>query len=152
VSTVSLEHRKPARLAHQAIAAGSAGRWERALQLVRRINDECGGNGVGLALMVWCETFTRHAYDGEPTGPVKLAFVQMDEDTEGAHQPPPEVVWAGQLTAAWAARDEDTYEALIATLPDDEALVGKRVVAVLRSTVYALTELPRGYLKPKPPP
>ncbi|WP_433225448.1 hypothetical protein [Actinomadura formosensis] len=125
-------------LASAAMVAYMGDAEDTAVKAVQRIGDECGPEGVELAMRGWIDTmadrlgikpggravaikFQGLADDGEPDA--SAVFADAVER--------PEVVWAGRLMAARVAMDQDTYLALLDALPDDPAEVGAHVGAVL---------------------
>jgi hypothetical protein len=145
-------HSKPVRLAATAFHAGLAGKWNIAQRAVQRIADECGGEGIGDALLAWCDTLTAHARGGTnvlPT-PIRVQFWNGDTgqlDGPDSERVPAATRWAGRLIAARAAMDLDTFRATLNTLPEDQADSSRYVWAVLQVTVWQVRGLPRGYTR-----
>jgi hypothetical protein len=125
-------------LASAAMTAYMGGAEETAEKAIQRIGDECGADGVELALRAWIDTMAGRL--GVPPGAhaVAIKFRGIDDDGEPDASAVdadaverPEVVWAGRLMAARVAMDQDTYIALLEALPDDPSEVGRHVAAVL---------------------
>lgn len=120
--------RRALRLASDALRCAVAGDRERAFRVVERIGDECGGEGLALAMVGWSDTLIARVPN--LTGkPVRLAFMQADSGRvdENADDVPAEVRWSGRLLAARAADDRQTWNALIDALPEDGEQVGHHV-------------------------
>jgi hypothetical protein len=145
------EHSKPVRLAGAAYHAALAGKWDAAGRSLQRISDECGGEGLSVALRAWCDTYADHATDGEPGRPtVNINFIRTDTgqlDDQDSERVPPEHRWAGKLIRARAALDQEEWRKLIDELPRDGAEIGTYVFAVLRGVALTINGLPRGYAR-----
>lgn len=146
---MSAEHSKPVRLASTAFDAALAGAWPKAARAIVRINDECGGEGLGAALLAWIDAYVDHATDGAPTrARPRMAYINTETgalDREDSGSLPDEVRWAGQLIGARAAMDEQRYVELLAELPDEGFEIGERVLTVLRLVATTINGLPRGF-------
>lgn len=124
-------------LASAAMTAYMGGAWKTAEKAVQRIGDECGPDGVELAMRGWIDTMAgRLGYRHGPQA-VAITFRGLDDGGPGGDAVSAdaverrEVVWAGRLMAARVAMDQDTYVALLNALPHDPAVVGAHVAAVL---------------------
>jgi len=144
---VKEDYRKAVRLADAAVRAEADERHDAARDLIVRISNECGAEGLYLALLRWCDIFADHVYDGPWTGRVNMQMLQVDSVTEGAHEAPSEAVWGGRLVAARAAHDGPAYDALIDEMPE---VNGPYIAAVMKSTALTLTMTPRGYGRRQP--
>jgi hypothetical protein len=145
------QHSKPVRLAHAALVAGVDGKWKRVEDILRRLNTECPGPGLGDALVAWCDAMAQHAEGGEPEfQPVRIAT--MNADTGGLNSPEgntPELRWAGRLIAARAAGDRDQFVAVMDELNaiDDGFTRGRYVVQLVESVALVMRTLPYGYAR-----
>ncbi|WP_433233896.1 hypothetical protein [Actinomadura nitritigenes] len=138
---LSAADRRTLHLAKVALIAEMGGARAVAVKALERIDAECGEGAIDLAMCSWIDTLA--ALIGMPRGrPIQLAFVDSDRPdavmTGAEVVDRPEVVWAGRLSAARIAGDTDTYGALIETLPEDPAEVGKHVGAVLEGCALTL--------------
>jgi hypothetical protein len=100
-------HNKPVRLARAAFLAGLGSQWPSAAAYILRINNECGGEGLNVALMAWCDTYLDHATDGRmiPASASRVNFINQDTgrlDSVGSPDVPARTQWAGQLVQARA--------------------------------------------------
>ena len=143
------EHSKPVRLAGAAFLAALDGRQQKAADLVKRISDECGGEGLCTALMAWIDTYADHATDGQP-GRARPQMAYINESTgelddEKSDRLPEEIRWAGQLIAARAAMDQPKFRSLIDVMPTDGKEIGDYVMAVLLTIARTINGLPRGF-------
>jgi hypothetical protein len=144
-----LEHRKPVRLAKEALTAAIDGRWKKAAGYVQRINDECGASTLPYALMCWCDCLAMHATDGQPipqVGAVQVVAYETGTLTDD-DDVPPRVDWARKVVKARAGLDEDTFRGLVDDLNriDDDHTRGGYVGAVLESAALSIRAFPRGY-------
>lgn len=143
---------KARRLGAAALVAGIAGQWERCGHYVERLATECPGR-LGDVLLGWCDTYIDHAFAGlgpDPAGMVTTNFQfvggnrvvggPVDVDDPAV---PPEFMWAGRLITARALMDEDTYLALVNTLPTE--LAEKYFKAVLTTVALTMRMTPRGF-------
>ena len=142
---------KEYRLGNAAFQAALAGRWTAASRYVVRLSDECGGSGLHLALVAWCDTFLDHACDGPPP-PDRFAnppaYIRTDTgqlDASGSARVPERIQWAGRLIQARANDDEAGWVALIRDMPNDGHEIGRYVSAVLEVTTRSINGLPRGF-------
>jgi hypothetical protein len=148
-------HRKHVRLAQAAFSDALASRWDSAVRHVRRLSDECGGEGVVVAMMAWCDTYVDHATDGQAShaaaaARVNVAYVNTYSgrlDQQGSPDVPGPVQWAGRMLAARAAMDEAAWTAMMDELPPDGHVVGQHVLALLRAVARTVNGLPRGYAR-----
>ncbi len=144
-------HSKARRLAAAALAAALASKWPTASRYVKRINDECGGEGLNTALVGWCDTYIDHATDGhhEPTR-ARMYFVRADTgglDHAGSPDLPPRIDWAGRLVAARGSMVLEAWQAALDELPEDGYQVGAYVMAVLECVATSINGFPRGFVR-----
>lgn len=139
------------RLATTAFWAGIAGDFDSAAETVQRIDVECGGPGVLLALLAWIDTYVDHVTDGE--GAQRLApgtiFVEASTgriDEADSARLAPEVRWAGDLIHAGAVRDMREFAHLMLHSGSNED-AGRRVMMVLELVTETIKMLPRGFAK-----
>lgn len=142
------EHSKAIRLATAALHAALASKWDSASRYLGRIHDECGWDGLNIALTAWCDTYADHATDGQWTGKtkVRVAFVDMRSGAltySGAPDAPARIQWTGRLLAARAAMDEQAWVSLFGEIPDGEA--GSYVGTVLETIARTVNGFPRGF-------
>lgn len=144
-------HSKPVRLAGAAFQAALADKMDAAANYVVRVSDECGGEGIYLALMAWIDAYADHATDGQPVrSRARMAFIRADTgqlDGEESDRLPPEIRWAGQLVAARASLKEERFNELIAEMPTNGAEIGTYVLAVLQVVAQTINGLPRGFAR-----
>jgi hypothetical protein len=131
-------------LAAYALRDARAGDYAAASKHVRALNAECGGEGTMFAVCGWRDTLAAHSGISENSGPLALGWKDADTGrihagTEGV---PDRVRWAGQLIVARAALDKPMFDALIAALPDDKAVIGSYVGAVLETVAITMNGLP----------
>lgn len=145
------EHSKPVRLAAAAFYAALANDPKKAVRYIQRISDECGGEGLNVALRGWIDTYADHATDGQPTrSRARVAYIQESTgqlDREDSERLPAEIRWAGQLVAARCALDQDRFNGLIDEMPRDGAEIGAYVLAVLLTVARTINGLPRGFAR-----
>ena len=133
-------------LASAAMVAYIGDAHKTAEKAIQRIGDECGPEGVELAMRGWIDTMAGRL-GIEPGGQVvAIKFRGIDDDGEPDASAVNadaverrEVVWAGRLMAARVAMDQDTYIALLDALPDDPSEVGRHVAAVLEMCSLTMT-------------
>jgi hypothetical protein len=131
------------RLASAALTCAVSNDWDRATKAVQRIGDECGEVGVGRAILGWSDTLI-HRMGHKPGKPVNLVFQQVETgriDTADGEHVPERVRWAGKVIAARAADDEAAWDALMKALPEDGAVVGQHVAAVLEMVALMLRRI-----------
>ena len=131
-------------LAAYALRDARAGDYAAASKHVRALNTECGPQGTMFAICGWCDTLADQLNLGENSGPLALAWKDAETGrvhvgTEGV---PDRARWAGQLIVARAALDEAMFDALIKSLPDDKAVIGSYVGAVLEAVAITMGALP----------
>lgn len=131
-------------LAAYALRDARAGDYTAASKHVRALNAECGSQGTMFAVCGWCDTLAAHLNLDENSGPLALGWKEAETGrvhagTEGV---PDRVRWAGQLIVARAALDKQMFDALIKSLPDDKAVVGSYVGAVLETVAVTMNGLP----------
>lgn len=145
------DHRKSVRLASVAFHAAVASDWPKATRAVQRLSDECGGPGLYLALVAWCDAYSEHACDGESHGRIgRMNWINAETGgLDGADSPrlPEPIRWAGNLVASRAALDEPRFNELINELPSDGLKRGEYFAAVLNTIVTTINGLPRGFAR-----
>ncbi len=153
MSDVAVRHSKPARLAFAALRAAQANKWETATDYVKRISDECGGEGLSVALRAWIDTYVDHATDGDHSPRAgRLAFVNTEDgkaETSDAERIPDRIRWAGQMIEARAAKDQAAWSNLVAAMPADGLEIGRYISAVLEVCVQPIGGFPRGFASPE---
>ncbi len=146
---MGVEHSKPVRLAHAALAAAIDGKWRRAEELITRINTECAGPGLGDSLVAWCDAMQEHATDGDMSfqkiRTVTMAIETGEMDHERAKTP--HMDWVRNLLTARSAGDRDTFVALLEELNSvgDGWERGRYVGQLVESVALSIRSLPRGY-------
>ena len=147
MSAPTPEHRKPVRLAMQALHHAVAQDWPKATRVVARLNAECGEDGLGDALVTWCEAFVQHAHGGaREFAPINM--VRLNTDTGRLNEPvPPRVEWATDMIQARAQGDLDRFQAKLAQLNSikDGYERGRWVSALIESVALSMRSFPRGY-------
>jgi hypothetical protein len=145
------QYSKSVRLAGAALHAAMGDQWEKVGRCLQRISDECGGEGLGIALRGWIDTYADHATDGHADSMVPGNIKTIRTDTGQMHNPrtaadlPPQVVWASALIEARCRLDQDQYNTVLAALPDDGHQRGAYIGQVLQSVALTLNGLPRGF-------
>lgn len=143
------EHSKPVRLAAAALNAAVEDDWRRATDAVARLNRECPGPGLMVALVAWCDTFADHANGGMPEfSKVRIkAWNVKDGSTDG--ELPDRTRWAIELIKARAEGDEKEFNAVVQRLNDitDGYERGNYVSALLESIALTIRSLPRGFAR-----
>lgn len=130
-------------LAAYALRDARAGDYAAASRHVRQLNAECGSQGTMIAVCGWCDTLAAQSGISESSGPLALGW----KDTEtgrvhsGTEGVPDRVRWAGRLIVARAALDKPMFDALLAALPHDKAVVGSYVGAVLETVAITMSGL-----------
>lgn len=144
-------HSKPIRLAHAALEAALADDHERAAAAVGRINKECGGEGLYVALMAWCDAYHEHATDGKAGGrPSAMRAIRVDTgELQATTDPalPARVAWSAALAEARIRSDKDRFDELVAELPDNGFERGEYIGQVLDSVALTINGLPRGFAR-----
>jgi hypothetical protein len=140
-------HSKPVRLAHAALQAAFGEKYDAMNRYLARISQECGGEGITVALMTWCDAFHAHATDGDlRPAKVRLSMIQSDTGAVATGEDLPEpAVWAKRLIAARLAMDEQAWSDAIDDVPPDQ--VGQYVWGVLHVVATTINGLPRGYAR-----
>jgi hypothetical protein len=139
----------PVQLAAAALRAGVDGKWKTAEAILVRLGTECGSDGLGDALVAWCDAVLEHGNDGMPEfGRIKVAHFNADSGALNVREEiTPERAWTARLLAARGAGDLDAFrEALqeINALADDRAR-GRYVAELVTSAALTIRTLPRGY-------
>jgi hypothetical protein len=145
------EHSKPVRLASAAFRAALAYKTDSALAYVQRISDECGGEGLYVAMMAWIDAYADHATDGQPTrSKARMGYIEADTgqfDRDDSDNLPDEIRWAGQLVIARTTLDRERFDALIKEMPTDAGQIGVYVFSVLEGVTRTINGLPRGFAR-----
>lgn len=116
---------------------------------INAISAEYGGEGLTEAIIAWCDTLTgAHPLRPEgaspgPAGSVTPAWPSAADDVD------PQVQWAGQIVMARAREDKDTFNALLAALPDDGMAGSQYLAGLLNLIATNLSPVRSGQL-PKP--
>lgn len=145
------EHSKPVRLAHAALFAGVDGKWQKATDLIARINAECPREGLADALVAWCDAIQEHSTDGDMSFQ-KIRTVMMAVETgelNNSAANTPYMDWTQRLITSRAAGDRDVFVALLDELNavDDGFERGRYVSALVTSAALTIRTLPRGYAR-----
>lgn len=142
-------HSKPIRLAAAVLRAAVEQDWRKAEHYMDRLNTECPGDGLGEALITWCDALAEHANDGMPEfGPVRVLDIAQETGARLA-DPNPQQRWASALIAARAAGDKDAFVALIDELNtiDDGMERGRYASVLIQGVAGTIRNFPRGYAK-----
>ena len=102
------------------------------------INEEHGGEGATEAIIAWCDTLI--AAHPLPAGSefAALNWVDAEGRTRHADDVDPYARWAGRVVMARALKDRDTFNALLAALPDEGMAVSKHLSALLELIAVTL--------------
>lgn len=142
-------HSKPVRLAHAALYACIDKDWTKAERLLRRLNTECPGPGLGDALVAWCDALAEHGNDG-PFEFGKVRVFEVDGDT-GAKlgDLTPQQEWCNRLIVARAAGNRDAFAALLDELNTiaDGMERGTYAVCLAQAVAGTMRTYPRGYAR-----
>ena len=115
---------------------------------INAISAEYGGEGLTEAIIAWCDTLARaHPLPPEeispgPAGSVTPAWPGAADDVD------PQVRWAGRMVMARAREDKDTFNALIAALPDDGMARSQHLAVLLNLIATNLSPVRSGQLPP----
>lgn len=143
------EHSKPVRLAHAALFAAIDGKWDRANELLARLNRECPGPGLGDALVAWCDAMQDHATDGDMSFQrIRTAPMAIETGELIAHDgKEPYLAWCGRIIQSRTAGDRDEFVAALDELNAIEGGVerGRYVSMLVESIALSIRTLPRGY-------
>lgn len=143
------EYKKPIRLAHAVLQAAVEQDLRKAERLMARLNEECPRDGLGLALVAWCDAIAEHAEGGTPEFG-KVRVLDIDQDT-GARltERTPQQRWANRLVAARAAGDEAAFRALLDDLNtiEDGFERGKYAATLIQAAAGTIRLFPRGYAR-----
>lgn len=149
----SPHHSKPVRLASTALHLAMSREYDRAAYYVQRISDECGGEGLGTALVSWCDTFADHATGGLTDKMIVCRANAMEMSTGRMSDPrtdesvPDSVAWTAAMIQARANLDMDWWDDLLGQLPDDPHQRGEYVLRLLHVVADTMNGLPRGYAR-----
>lgn len=141
-------HSKPRRLATAALNAAIDKDWKRAEAAIQRLNDECGADALGYALVAWCDSGVIHANGGVPDAEFWTKVVPWNVDTGAINEVmEPHMKWGADLAAARAALDLPRFQELLGELNAiaDGMERGRRVGALVASLATTIRSLPRGY-------
>lgn len=110
---------------------------------------------IGPVVYYWCTMYSDHVADGVniDSGNTKftgLSFIDANCKSNrlrcaGSPAVPREVVWAGRLVTARTLNDEDQYNALIRTLPDDSDEIIDHIWVLVTSIGITIANTPRGF-------
>jgi hypothetical protein len=131
------------RLAVDALKAARSHDWDTATRAMQRIGDECGPEGVELAVRTMAEAVTAR-FGHAPGRPVTIRLATSGNGLLGqpaGETTSPELIWAGRMLAARAADDADTWDALITALPNDPRVMGRHVGQFLQMCAHTLNLL-----------
>lgn len=145
------EHSKPIRLAQAVLHAAVDRDWRKAERYMARLNAECAADGLGLALVAWCDALAEHANDGMPEFG-KVHILDVDQDSGAAltdDTRTPQIRWCNRLVAARAAGDKQAFGALLAELNTIDAGMerGRYASALIQAVAGTIRTYPRGYAK-----
>jgi hypothetical protein len=141
---------KSVRLAAEALRAAQADDWEAVRAAVQRIGDECGSEGLSVALLAWCDTYIDHATDGKPEVVKAPQVAHMDVETgrlerDGDADLREDRRWAGRMLSARALMDHDAWVAAVQDMPLDGAEIGRYFTTLLSGVAGSINGFPRGY-------
>jgi hypothetical protein len=148
MGTPQTEHTKPIRLARNALQAAVDQKWKTTASQLTRLNTECDSDGLGLAILAWCDMFLDYADPGcLSRAGRRVQLTQWD-----THNPvEPEAVvktWVRAILESRANRDLHVFEKLLdeinALAPVDR---GKYVVSLIDSIAQTIRTLPQGYVQ-----
>lgn len=142
-----VDHRKPVRLAQAILTDVIDGRIKSAEQYLARLHDECGWDGIWLAVVAACDSFHAHACDGDMR-PVTIRTAGMAIETGAIttdrSQLPARIDWAHRLLTARIAMDEQAFRAV-----QEEILAleesGPYIAALFETVGLTIRSTPRGY-------
>ena len=125
-------------------------KWPQAGRYIQRISDECGGEGLAIALAGWCDMLFDHAVDGQDIAVNRAAGVSFGNAKTGELADesgvPDAIGWAGRLVRARSALDQPAWDALIEQLPPGGSTeLADHIAAVLNLAATTMNGLPRGY-------
>lgn len=143
------EYRKPIRLAHAVLQAAVERDLRKAERLMARLNEECPGDGLGLALVAWCDAHAEHANDGDVEFG-KVRIVEIDQDS-GARltELTPQQQWVNRLITARSAGDKAAFGALLDELntAGDGFERGTYAATLIQAVAGTIRLFPRGYAR-----
>lgn len=131
-------------LASDALNAALEGDWDRATRTVQAINDECAGEGLAEALLVWSDAVIHYIPGWTLGAKITLSFTDIHIGPLCVEHVPPRELWAGRLIAARAAYDRPMWQALIDAMPPDPADAGTHVASVLEIAARTISHLREG--------
>lgn len=131
-------------LAGVALYAAMADDTDKAVDAVKAISEETGGEGLMDAILGWCDTLIVRTPDLEIGKPVKIAWMEAETRriNDGPHEVRPTARWAGRLLAARAADDHDTFMALMDSIPHGPKDVGDHVWELVQMVALNLRQAP----------
>lgn len=140
---------KATRLAGEVLRSAIDQNWRRCERYMARLNEECPREGIGYALVAWCDALAEHAHDGMPEFG-KIRIVDVDQDSGAAltdDTRTPQVRWCNRLVAARAAGDKAAFSALLDELNTigDGMERGKYASALILAVAGTIRTYPRGY-------
>ncbi|GAA0738539.1 hypothetical protein Drose_04460 [Dactylosporangium roseum] len=141
------QHSKAVRLATNAYHAALARDWHKAERVLKRLNEECTGEGLFTALKAWCDTFINHASDGGEVGRFRMVGWNVDTGAVNESEVRASVAWSRRLIAARAAMDLEAFNTVLQELNDipDGFERGRYVAELLECVALTVNSLPRGY-------
>jgi hypothetical protein len=142
-------HEKPVRLAGAVLTAAVDQDWGKARRALDRLNTECASDGLGVALVAWCDALAEHANDGMPEFG-KVRVLDLAQET-GARltETTPQQRWANRLIAARAAGDLPAFQALLDELNaiGDGMERGLYASVLIGGVAGTIRIFPRGYAR-----
>ena len=137
------DHAEARRAAAAALHLAMAGDLPGAVEQINPLN---GTPGLQVAVLGWADTYIQTLHPEHQYGrPFAIAWRDLESTTPdavlGAADVPAPVRWAGQIIAARAANDPDTYVALMQA-PAEGADLGECIMALL-TVVAANVDLAR---------
>jgi len=148
---MSATHSKPRRLAAAVLNAAIEQDWPKTTRYLDRLNAECPGEGLTVALIGWCDTFAAHANDGiDGFQEIRLAGWDVDSGAIRSDDEAPKTQrWAMDLIRARAAGDATAFYAVVQRINDipDGWERGRYVAALIQSIALTIRSLPRGFAR-----
>jgi hypothetical protein len=146
---VTAPHRKPVRLAAAVLDAAIDQDWPKTTRYIDRLNAECPGEGLTIALIAWCDTAAAHAEGGPPEfGRTRVASWDtgsgaLVKDVDDYNR------WARALVRARCEGDEQAFNALVGELNavGDGWERGRYTSVLIQAVAAAIRSLPYGYAR-----
>lgn len=118
--------------AQEALNVALGQEFTRATERVGELYEDCGWSGMQLALTVWCEFLSRYMPETEGSDhPTIWMNAESGKVSTDADDVPPEVRWAGWLALAYKADDEANFDALLASVPQNDVACVEHASALL---------------------